>query len=133
VVDAAREETRCVDGSRTRGGVRVGIYEVTIPSRKADAARFGPEKTARGLDVGFQSDIAIRFEVDGQKRLRRLIVTYKQDDRSNRFVATLDDYETPVQIEKPPTSKIYGPSVTDPSSTTSRQDGSEDLSTSPSS
>jgi hypothetical protein len=94
-------------GTGSRRGVDVGEYETTIPAKEADAAPGGAK--ADGLDLGpaLQSCVTIHFEVDDHHPLRRLVVTYKHDDRSNRLTATLDNFGERVKIEKPPESDIY--------------------------
>lgn len=92
----------------TIGGVRVGVYETTVPNKDAQAAAGKSEGDEFDDAPQFQGDsVTIRFEIDDQKRLRRLIVTYKMDDRTRTFTATLDNFGQSVEIEKPPENEIF--------------------------
>jgi hypothetical protein len=87
--------------------VPVGVYEARVRSEDVEAAARESDEAGVLEAPDIQGDdVHIRFEVDGQRRLRRLAVTYEKDDRTRTITALLNDFGVPVEIERPPAAEI---------------------------
>jgi hypothetical protein len=86
-------------------GTEVARYTVRLPADDVTAAI---PSALDDVHDKFQGDVvAITFWADREHRLRKLVVEYQLDDRTNTVTARVESFGDPVSIEVPPKSEIY--------------------------